>query len=302
MKLYYYLGNNFGDKLNPMIWDALLPDVMDEDDSTLFVGIGTLINSKVPTEPRKVVFGSGAGYNTPALIDDKWKFYCVRGPLSAEILGLDSSLAITDPALLLAELVTKPVVPTGEVCFMPHHTSTNFADWGAICAKAGITYLDPAADMHTLIDQIRCAKLIITEAMHGAIVADAFRVPWVPVQCYEHVLQFKWQDWCQSMSLPYKPNMIASIWDIDKTLSPRDRLAAQVKRGLKTANIWSDNWTPPPPAPNLRKVEDEVVAAFRRLSSQEHAYLSDDRLQQIAMARLLEQIERVKTDHAKGAC
>lgn len=302
MKLYYYPGNNFGDKLNPMIWNALLPDVLDGDDSTLFVGIGTLINSTVPTQPRKVVFGSGVGYNTAAVVDDKWQFYCVRGPLSAQALGLDKSMGITDPALLLAQLVTQPVTPTGKVCFMPHHTSTKYADWGPICAKAGIEYLDPRDDMHELIAKIRGARLIITEAMHGAIVADAFRVPWVPVQCYDHVLQFKWQDWCQSMSLPFRPNMIESIWDIDRTLSPRDRLAANVKRGLRSANIWSDNWTPPPPSSNLRKVEDSVVAALRKLSGEEHAYVSDERLQQTAMARLLEQVERVKRDYARVAC
>lgn len=299
MKLFYYPGNNFGDKLNPMIWNALLPEVMDDDESTVFVGIGTLINSAVPPLPRKVVFGSGAGYNSPAVIDDTWDFYCVRGPLSAETLGLDKRLAITDPALLLAEIVTEPAVSTGDVCFMPHHISLDHADWAPVCAKAGVTYLDPRADMHELIARIRGAKLIITEAMHGAIVADAFRVPWVPVQCYEHILEFKWQDWCQSMALPYRPHRIASLWDIDQTLSARDRLAASVKRNLRRVHIWSDNWTVPPPA-SSRRDEDAVAATLRRLSGTEHACLSEDRHQSVAMSRLLEQIERVKTDHAKA--
>jgi succinoglycan biosynthesis protein ExoV len=302
MKLFYYRGNNFGDKLNPMIWEGLIPELLDDDDSTLLVGIGTLINSNAPATPQKVVFGAGAGYMSPARIDDKWKFYCVRGPLTAETLGLEKSLAVTDPALLLTQVVTGPAVATGQVCFMPHHTSAEYADWGAICAKAGITYLDPAADMHELIAAIRGARLVIAEAMHGAIVADAFRVPWVPVQCYSHILGFKWDDWCQSMAMPYRPETIPSVWDIDRTLTPRNRLAAKVKRGLRQAGIWTDNWTPPFPATNIRKVEDSVIAALSQLATGERACLSNENLQQAALGRLIAQIEQMKRDYVRVEC
>lgn len=45
MKLYYYeskLGN-FGDDLNKWLWDELLPDYFDNDESVRFSGIGTII-------------------------------------------------------------------------------------------------------------------------------------------------------------------------------------------------------------------------------------------------------------------
>jgi len=298
MKLFYYRGNNFGDKLNPVIWESLIPDLLDDDDSTLLVGMGTLINSRVPAEPQKLVFGSGYGYNKQARVDDKWKFYCVRGPLTAAQLGLDKNLAITDPALLLTQVVNQPVAPTGEVVFMPHHSSMLNADWAPFCAKAGITFLDPEADMHEVLTKIRGAKLVIAEAMHAAIVADAYRVPWVPVACYEHILGFKWEDWCQSMSVPYVPQTLPSVWDIDKTLSPRDRLAANVKRSLRGVGIWKDDWTPPPPAKNVRQVEDAVVGALSKLASSGQSYLSDERLQAVALERLMGQIERLKHDYA----
>ena len=61
MKLYYYRDpvGNFGDDLNPWIWTTLLPDFLDDDDTDLFLGIGTVINSAVPSAPRKLVFGAG---------------------------------------------------------------------------------------------------------------------------------------------------------------------------------------------------------------------------------------------------
>lgn len=297
MKLFYYLGNNFGDKLNPIIWQSLAGGVLDDDQSKILVGIGTLINSNVPVAPEKYVFGSGAGYMSPASVDDKWHFYCVRGPRTARVLNLDSKLAITDPALLLREIYTKPVPATGEICFMPHHVSAEYADWRAICAKAGITYLDPADDTDWVIEKIRGARLVIAEAMHAAIVADAFRVPWVPVQIYGHILGFKWEDWCDSMQLPYQPVSIPSVWDADRLLNAKEKTKAWIKRGLNGVGIWSDNWTPPLPAPNLKKMEDKVIRQFQMLAASPDIYLSNEKVQQEALERLLDKVELMKRQH-----
>ena len=184
MKLFYYKDpiGNFGDDLNPLIWYGLAPELFDEDGSELLVGIGTLINSRAPTGPAKYVFGSGVGYHQFPHIDDKWKFYCVRGPLSAQRLNLDPALAITDPAVLLTQVIPDRLVKkTGMVSFMPHHASSRFANWKELCEKAGINYIDPSYDVHETIFQIRQSRVVIAEAMHAAIVADALRVPWIPV-------------------------------------------------------------------------------------------------------------------------
>jgi len=300
MKLFYYQGNNFGDNLNPLIWNALAPQLLDEDDAAVLIGIGTLINSNAPPLPMKLVFGAGAGYMSPAKLDDTWKFYCVRGPKTARQLGLKECVAVTDPALLLTQIFTEPVTKTGEVCFMPHHASSGYADWATMCAKAGITYLDPADDTEFLIRKIRGAKLVIAEAMHGAIVADAFRVPWIPVRCYEHILGFKWEDWCESMSLSYRPEIIPSAWDCDRKLTVRERSITQLKRGLLRVGIWSDNWTLPLPATNIKKVEGVIVAALAQLALGNQAVLSDEKVQNVALDRLLVQLEKMKEDYVKA--
>ena len=51
----------------------------------------------------------------------------------------------------------------------------------------------------------RTLNKIVAEAMHGAIVADALRVPWVPVQLSDRILNLKWWDWCRSLNMEYKP-------------------------------------------------------------------------------------------------
>jgi len=303
VKLYYYKDpiGNFGDDLNPFIWDALAPEIFDEDDSSILLGIGTLINSQVPAQPVKLIFGSGVGYLEPPKVDAKWQFYCVRGPLSAQRLGLDKSLAITDPAILLAHIAAAtPAIKSPHISFMPHHTSAQFADWADICQKAGINYIDPAADLHAVIAQIRQSKLVIAEAMHGAIVADAFRVPWTPVICYDHILSFKWNDWCMSLNLEYTPQTIPGIWDVERQLSLSSLAKNRLKHGLNKCGVWSENWTPPVPKTNKRAVEDAVIKSLNKIAKEGQQFLSQEGVHHEAISRLLEKLAALKKAAAKN--
>ncbi|NNG24214.1 polysaccharide pyruvyl transferase family protein [Telluria aromaticivorans] len=302
MKLFYYKDpiGNFGDDLNSLIWYNLAPELFDNDDSEVLVGIGTLINSRAPVMPTKYVFGSGVGYHQFPKIDDKWQFYCVRGPLSAQRLGIDPSLAITDPAVLLTQVLpNRPVRPTGMVSFMPHHASSRFADWKALCEKAGINYIDPAYDINETIFQLRQSRLVIAEAMHAAIVADALRVPWIPVTCYDHILDFKWNDWCQSLNMSYSPHTIASIYDMERNFTATEKIKTSVKRGLRKRGIWTENWTPPVPETNRFEMEDKVVAALSNLAQQASSCLSDEGKHFESIERLMEKLDVVRRDVAR---
>lgn len=301
MQLFYYKDpkGNFGDDLNPWIWNALAPEIFDDDESTVLVGIGTLINSKAPAAPRKIVFGSGVGYHALPVIDDKWKFYCVRGPRSAQRLGLDPALAISDPAVLLTQMVAPCAERGGEVCYMPHHASLRYADWRGLCEQAGLVYLDPADDIMQTVQRIQRARLVVAEAMHAAIVADAFRVPWVPVACYDHILDFKWNDWCQSLGMHYQPQRIPGIWDgkhMAAQTAPRKRVKLAAKRVLHGLGVWSGE---PPPQPNRERVEAQVVASLDRIAKTAPSFLSDDGAQRDSIDRLLDRLHSLKQDCAR---
>ena len=304
MKLYYYkdAAGNFGDDLNPWLWYSLAPELFKDDPSALLLGIGTLINSRVPALPRKLVFGSGVGYNKAPIINADWKFYCVRGPLSARALGLDTSLALTDPAVLVPQLIpSKPVERTAMVSFMPHHGSLGFADWKSICDAAGINFIHPADDNHDIIFQIRRSRLVIAEAMHLAIVADAFRTPWIPVACYDHILRFKWDDWCQSVGVDYEPYQFERVWDMDCKLSPRDLFKTKLKRKLRHAGVWSARWDAPPPESNMAQLREQIALQLRDLATNGRTYLSADARHSRSIDQLMGKLDELKRDARAGS-
>lgn len=206
--LYYFRGGrpNFGDELNPWLWPRLAPRLLDDDGGELFLGIGTILNDGVPAAPRKLVFGSGYGYGNPPLVDPaKWRFFCVRGPLTARALGLPSQLAVCDPAILLRRLPWPQPTERYPVSFIPHWESLDRGHWAQVCAHADIHFIDPTAPVEQVVAEIRASELVIAEAMHGAIVADAMRVPWIAVHPQLHMHSPKWRDWCASVDVPYEP-------------------------------------------------------------------------------------------------
>jgi succinoglycan biosynthesis protein ExoV len=275
MKLYCYRDpiGNFGDDLNLWLWPKLVPGILDDDDGRLFIGIGTLLNHRVPALPEKVVLGSGVGYGRRPVVDDRWTIYGVRGPLSARMMELGPELALTDPAMLVGQVETFK----GEKCYgislMPHHRSAGRVDWKRYCGLAGVHYLDPCGSVLDVLKGIKRSHIVVTEAMHGAIVADALRVPWIPLRLYEHVLPFKWEDWCASMDVPYEPVTLPLLMNL------RHDLRARWHRKIKSLSF---------------------VLSLKRLVQRVPPVLSTDAAFDRAVSRLQEAVVRLEGDYLAG--
>lgn len=222
MKLSYYTGPvpNFGDELNPWMWQQLLPHrFLDDDPSELFIGIGSIISDEWPAEATKHVLGSGYGGYTaaPDLHDGSWNVVFVRGPRTAHRLGLPPETAICDSAVLLRTTTLPPAATGIDVAFMPHFHSLERGHWPEACRMAGIRMIDPRDDVETVLAQIRGARVLITEAMHGAIVADALRTPWVAVRPIHGANSDKWLDWAEALSIDLRvhslpPTSLFEAW------------------------------------------------------------------------------------------
>ena len=207
MKPFYWRGTtNFGDYLNSWLWPRLLEGYLSEDDGIRLVGIGSLLKGSLNiVQGRKVIFGTGSGYGSipdPEEFKD-WLFYFVRGPLTAKSFGLSDDKAIVDGAWLLSQLPEFQREETSKsgVSFIPHWTTADSGAWETVCSRAGIQYIDPQGELLSVLKSLATSELVIAESLHGAIMADFFRTPWIPASISPKFLPFKWVDWFQSIEL-----------------------------------------------------------------------------------------------------
>ncbi|NER31940.1 MAG: polysaccharide pyruvyl transferase family protein [Symploca sp. SIO1C4] len=306
MKLFYYQrrdrATNFGDALNPWLWNQLLPGVFDEDETTAFIGIGTVINnllpSRVPNAREIVIFSSGVGYEKGIpVIDDTWKIYCLRGPLSTQKLGLDASVAVVDGAILLRRLWQPPESnKVNRWAFMPHIHHANFGNavWKSICAEIGVDYIDPRWSVEQVLSAINQTEVLLAEAMHGAIAAEALRVPWVPISTSARILPFKWYDWCASIDVEYQPRYVTPMLDVYPAV------ARGVRSSLVATRHWL-NWLQQDRMRSVLKMSGDkqklMATQLMRIIKTARPVLSSDRKIEQLTVKLEERLDQFKADH-----
>ena len=235
--IYYWdVHNNFGDLINPWLWPQYFTElsffdcakkedgVYDAPDKELLVGIGSLLNERFPIAKNTYVLGAGVGYGKPREFDDSVKIYCVRGPKSAKVLGLDKSKGIIDPGVLVNKFIKTEEQKHFKFSYMPQITSVIKCSgiWETVCNDLDFGYLDPLHSVDETLKRIQQTEVLLTESMHGAIIAEALGVPWIPIVTRKEILSFKWQDWCESVNLEYNPIQISPIYEPWKPSFLRD--------------------------------------------------------------------------------
>jgi succinoglycan biosynthesis protein ExoV len=125
----------------------------------------------------------------------------VRGPRTARGLGLPTALGLGDPASLLPLAGFVPARDGREIGFMPHFESAIRGAWPEACAAAGVFLIDPRDDPLAILAAIGKCRVLISEALHGVIVADALRVPWVAMRPLAAIHRPKWIDWAETLDL-----------------------------------------------------------------------------------------------------
>lgn len=194
IRLYWSGGNrneiNFGDTLSPLV----VRHVSGQDVSYAGINtcdlaaVGSLLDKVITREWKRLlrlrfdkirIWGTGA-FGSEALKEgrDKLSIAAVRGPMTREAMGLEASLPLGDPGLLI-EQMTPPVEKKYRWGIIPHVVDI---------AQPAIQALHKENDCSCLIDladpdviavaqKIRACDFIISTSLHGLITADAFGIP-----------------------------------------------------------------------------------------------------------------------------
>ena len=206
MKLIYYKSEpNVGDALNVWLWTRLLKNLLDDDPEHIFLGIGTILIKGYVSPAKKItVFGSGARSRRtlPDLTTGEWDIRFVRGPRTAAMTGAPY---ITDPAVLLPTLLPVEANPKG-LGFVPHF-KTSPETISQVSERLGARVISPRLEVEEFARKLKACEAVVCEAMHGAIIADAYRIPWAGVRADVAYRAgkgnvFKWLDWSESLGIP----------------------------------------------------------------------------------------------------
>jgi len=291
MKLYYFQGDepNFGDELNPWLWSRLLPDFFSEDEAEIFLGIGSILFDGFPQDSKKIVFGAGyGGYHPPPVLNENWHVYFVRGPRSAAALSLDSRYAVGDGAILIRTVVeTRQQKKRHKVSVMPHFESAQFGCWDIAARKAGVNLIDPRQSVDHCIAEIAASELVLTEAMHGAIVADALRVPWVCLQPLATSHRSKWLDWAEALEIDFR-SVPRTASNANELLYAKFCKNYRVLRYMKKARTYTRSFL-------SGRFTDLLAKEIVGYAASEPS-LSSDRAMDRVTDRMLEQLAQLRKD------
>lgn len=278
MRLSYFKSRhgNVGDDLNAVLWPKVFgPTFFDEADDTLFLGIGSIFDNRpeIARPVRPVVFGSGLRSRRrapadPGLFDIRF----VRGPLSADVLKRYQVAYISDPAIIAPlYLPSIPQERSFKMGYVPYFKTPDSLG-RAIADAIGARLISPTLTPQDFINEIASCDKIISEAMHGAILADAYRIPWAGVRLISggiegRVSLFKWADWMKSLGISarlngpvpeltlYAPRRIRKLFD-----------SHTVQRAVSTVEeiVRADRWNMSGPEA-LSQAQDRIHAEVEKI-------------------------------------
>jgi succinoglycan biosynthesis protein ExoV len=209
MRVYHWKpdrGENFGDYLSVVILRALgvKPEPPVADEPSLFA-IGAILSThhyRAAEASKVIVWGSGAGQWSAD--DPPLDFRAVRGPITRDLFRLPVETPLGDPALLLPDLVRVSPVPVATMLYV-NHVGADPAitpDWADASVDTRLTGPNAYAEALAIVARIAAAKFVAADSLHGAIVAQAYGVPWAPCSTWGQRPTLKWYDWLAYLGVP----------------------------------------------------------------------------------------------------
>lgn len=168
---------NFGDDLTPWLLPryGLVPQYREPRAAGL-VGVGSLLEF-LPPEFSGAIWGSGLMRDGRHPLP-KASVLAVRGPLTAERIGVQSEPAYGDPGLLVARHQARPM-GDGRIAIVPHGHHRPHEGLAALVQAAGESarVVNVHQSAGGAVREIAAARVVITTSLHGLITADSYGIP-----------------------------------------------------------------------------------------------------------------------------
>lgn len=238
MKAYWWKakdgGSNFGDEITPIVMAGLFGTHCDnaaiEDADLVSVGsiLNKLINNKGVLKKSGKIHVVGSGLISPKIkyssmlkrlrtpkrvFHDKVVIHSVRGYLTQQALAAqgEPEYPVGDPGLLLPAIYNPMVEKRFKVGFIPHISTIDQPFWSnAHEGKSGFTTIDLRTDdIEEVVTQIKSCDVVISQSLHGLVIADAYGVPnyWF----YDHPLhaggKFKFYDYFSTVGRDFNESI-----------------------------------------------------------------------------------------------
>lgn len=238
---------NFGDFLSDFFQHRLFCDTPVEAKSIRIVGSTIaegIINNDLAADDdatvadRVVYWGCGLRLDRGLTRNCRSKvtFLAVRGPLTRAVLGLDDTVPLGDPGLLLPALHHPAAIArqSGKKVLVPHFTDTRSDE--ALLEITGCTQVVrpgiPASReaVTGFVDQLLSADFVLCGALHAAVTAAAYGGRFGFWDSGNIDIPFKWRDFAASVAMPcvFSPTLAAAEAVYDASIRP----------GLSIPPLW----------------------------------------------------------------
>jgi pyruvyltransferase len=209
---YWYVSSNLGDNLTPWLirkMGATACYVPLEDAHGKLIMSGSILSL---ADGACHVWGAGLG-SLDQTVHPMARIHAVRGPLSRDRAladGADCPAIYGDPGLLVPRFHTASPNYQKPIGLVPH-----FVDQARVfpvyANSPDIQLINILDSVETVADQIAGCRFVVSSALHGIILAVAYRVPFIWAVFSDRVLGegFKFHDFFGSLGLP-----VMRPWDL----------------------------------------------------------------------------------------
>ena len=237
IKLFWWnKRDNFGDLINFNLISSLSKDEIEwvppNYDKEYYMSIGSIIH--LATD-KTIIWGSGLISDFARPLKSPKEILAVRGPLTREMLlklKIKCPDIYGDPALLLPNYYMPEVDQKYDLGIIPHfmHKKDTFfnQDFNDNIKVIDIEQDNPMQFIHEVLE----CKKIVSSALHGIIVADAYDIPSLRVTFSNKLSggDFKFNDYYLSVNKEIiKPYLITDKISIDDILSLKYQYAKKIK-------------------------------------------------------------------------